>query len=126
MNEREHPGYRLSEPPPPPTTASEGAKQEWEDIVPIIYQLRTGRPADLRLIELACEMLADVRGLEAVIRKEGYTVTSSGGPKPHPALRSLEIARRQAQQLLDKFGLAGSGGRKAPEYHGPSHKHKFG
>jgi len=122
-----HPGYRLSEPASPPDTLSQGAKQEWEAILPIIYEIRTGRPADLRLLEMLCEILADIRALEETIRLEGYTVTSSGGPKPHPGLRSLESARRQGQNLLDKFGLVpGSKARRADQFYESSHKHRFG
>ncbi len=123
---KHHPGYRLPESPEPPDTLSQGARAEWQAILPVIYELRTGRGADLRLLELLCELLADIRSLEAKIRLEGYTVTSSGGPKPHPALRSLESARRQAQNLLDKFGLAGYGGHQAPKFYKANHSSRFG
>jgi phage terminase small subunit len=90
----DHPGNQLKAIPPAADTLSEGARQEWQTLAPIIFQLKTGRPADLRILELLCEILADIRSIEAAVRSEGYTVTSSGGPKPHPALRSLESNRR--------------------------------
>ena len=126
MDESKHPGYRLSELPPPPDTLSQGARAEWVAVLPVIFELRTGRPADLRLLELLCEILADTRGLEAAVRQEGFSVESSGGLKPNPSLRSLENARRQAQHLLDRFGLAGCGGGQAPKFNEPNHKYKYG
>lgn len=67
--------------------------------------MKTGRPTDLRALELLCEILSDTRKIEETIKAEGYTVASSGGPKPHPTLRSLETQRRQAQNLMEKFDL---------------------
>ena len=122
-----HPAYRLESVPEPPDTLSEGAKQEWKAIAPVIFELRTARPADLSTLGLLCEILADIRALETTVRSEGYTVTSSGGPKPHPGLRALETARHQAQNLLDKFGLVpGSKARRADQFYEFNHKHKYG
>ena len=104
-----HPGNSLKQIPPAPDTLSIGARQEWKALAPDIFRLKTGRPADERALELLCEILSDIRCMEATIRSEGYTVTSSGGPKAHPVLRNLEAQRRQAQQLLLLFDLLPSG-----------------
>ena len=100
-----HPGNKLKNIPPPPDSLSAGARREWESLAPIIFQLQTGRPADSHALELLCEILTDIRALQETVRAEGFTVDSSGGPKPHPGLRNLESARRHAQQLLEKFDL---------------------
>jgi P27 family predicted phage terminase small subunit len=129
MNEpHKHPSYRLSEIPEPPGTMSEGARQEWNSLAKTLYELRTARPADLRLLELLCEILADISVLEKTIRTDGYTVEAgSGGRKGHPALASLEKARRQAQNLLGRFGLVpGTCTVKAPKFHAYNHKTNYG
>jgi len=119
MNEpHNHPGYRLSEIPEPPDSMSEGGRREWHSLAKTLYELRTARPADLRLLELLCEILADISALEETIRKDGYTTEAgSGGKKGHPALASLEKARRQAQNLLDRFGLVPGYTPKAPKHY---------
>lgn len=104
-----HPGNSLKTTPTPPDSLSAGARQAWQALAPVIVQLRAGRPADLTALELLCEILTDVRSLQETVRAEGYSVTSSGGLKPHPGLRNLEANRRQAQQLLEKFELVPDG-----------------
>ena len=106
MTVENHPAYRLEEIPPAPDTLSNGAKQQWDAIVPIIFDLRTARPADLPAIEMLCEIKADIRALEEAIRNEGFTIEAgSGGRKAHPAMKSLQAARSQAKVLLNQFGL---------------------
>jgi P27 family predicted phage terminase small subunit len=123
-----HPAYRLSEIPEPPDGISEGARQEWHSLAKTIYELRTARPADLRLLELLCEILVDISVLEKTIRIDGYTVEAgSGGRKGHPALASLEKARRQAQTLLAQFRLVPNPkARQAPEFSAYNHKRNYG
>jgi len=111
-----HVGNSLQTVPLPPDSLSEGARREWTTIAPVIFELHTGRPADLRTLELLCEILADIRSLEGAIRADGYTIQGgSGGAKANPALRNLEASRRQAQMLLDRFGLMPDG-RKISDY----------
>ena len=105
----EHPLNSLQIVPEPPVTLSEAARLEWLALIEPVVHVERARPVDSRAFELLCEVLADIRGLEAAIRKEGYTVTSSGGPKPNPSVRTLENARRQAVSLLGKFGLMPDG-----------------
>ncbi len=130
MNDLENfPAYRLASIPPAPDTLSHGARQEWVTLAKQIYQLQTGRPADLRSLELLCEVLAEISVLQETINSEGYTVEAgSGGRKGHPALTSLERARRHAQNLLDKFGLVpGSKAKRAPKFDSERyHKHLYG
>jgi P27 family predicted phage terminase small subunit len=129
MNEpQNHPAYQLSEIPEPPDTISEGGRQEWQTVAKTVFELRTARPADLRLLELLCEILADISALQETIRRDGFTVEAgSGGRKGHPGLASLEKARRQAHTLLDQFGLVpGTYTRKAPKFEPGPHKYRYG
>ena len=72
-----HPSYRLFEIPEPPANMSEGARQEWVSLAKTVFELRTARAADLRLLELLCEVLADISELQKTIRKDGYTVEAA-------------------------------------------------
>ncbi len=106
MTTPNHPAFRLAELPPAPVTLSEGGKQEWSVLMPIIYDLCTARPADVPAIEMLCEIKADIRTLEARIHADGILIEAgSGGHKTHPAQKSLETARSQAKTLMDRFGL---------------------
>ncbi|MGK2927931.1 MAG: phage terminase small subunit P27 family [Lysobacterales bacterium] len=106
MNEQTHPGFRLAEVPPPPDTLSAGARAEWPWLAETVWQLGKARGADLRALELLCELLADCRAMEAAIRRDGMTTKAgSGGVKAHPALSSLAAARKHAEGLMVRFGL---------------------
>lgn len=105
-----HPLNSLQDIPAPPETISEAARQEWLALIASVVLVERTRRVDLRSFDSMCEILADCRSLEAAaIHKEGYCVESGGGPKPHPALRSLESARRQAVSLLARFGILPDG-----------------
>ena len=118
MKTTDHPAYRLDSVPVPPDALSVGAEQQWLTLAPLIYEMQTARIADLPTLELLCEIKADVHSLEEAVRDEGYTIEAgSGGRKAHPAMQTLTAARRQAQNLLDKFGLIpGSKARRAEKY----------
>jgi P27 family predicted phage terminase small subunit len=107
MKKTDHPAYLLATIPAPPDALSAAARQEWKAVLPLVFELRTARPADLPLLEMLCELKADVRCLEETVRTEGYTTEAgSGGRKAHPGLQNLAAARRQVQNILTKFGLA--------------------
>ena len=125
---QDHPAYRLREIPDPPDTLSAGGRKEWTTLAKQIYELRTARPADVRLLEVLCELLSDISVLQETIRADGLTIEAgSGGRKGHPGLASLEKARRHAQNLLDQFGLTpGTITLQAPEYQEYRHKQRYG
>ena len=106
---KEHPLNSLQTYPDAPATISEAGRQEWQALIKPVVLVKHTREVDLRSFELLCELLADIRGLEAAIHADGYCVESSGGPKANPALRSLESARRQAVSLLARFGILPDG-----------------
>jgi P27 family predicted phage terminase small subunit len=128
MTDENHPAYRLPAIPEAPDGLSDGARRQFDTLVPIIFELRTARQADLPAIGLMCEILGDCEALQQTIHREGITVTSSGGPKPHPALRNLDSARRQAVGLLNKFGLLpDSKAKMAQRWQNPTwHKLQYG
>ncbi len=103
--------------PEVPAELSDGARKHWDNIMPIIFELGTARPADIHALVLLCEMRVDLDALQGTIRQEGITtVAGSGGKKAHPALRSLEATRRQVENLLDRFGLMPGYTPQAPKY----------
>ncbi len=115
---KNHTGYRFEAMPEVPAGLSDGARKHWDDLMPVIFELGTARPADIPALVLLVEMRADLDALQDTIRKEGITTQAgSGGKKAHPAMRSLEVARRQVLSLLDQFGLlAESFPHKRPKY----------
>ena len=115
---KNHTGFRFEEMPEIPAGLSDGALKHWNNLMPVIFELGTARPTDIPALVMLCEMRADLDLLQDTIRKEGITtVAGSGGRKAHPAMRSLEVARRQVLSLLDQFGLlAGSFPHKQPKY----------
>ena len=99
-------GERLREAPEAPATLSIGAKQEWDDLAPVLVELGTLCRADLRAFKQLCETLATQTSLLAVIEAEGVLLkTGTGSFKTNPAMRSLETARNQAKMLYTEFGL---------------------
>lgn len=99
-------GFRLEEIPPPPEKLSTGAREHWLELLPIIFELGTARVCDIPALVLLCEARADLDALQSAIRSEGIsTAAGSGGRKANPALRSLEVARRQVESQMGSFGL---------------------
>jgi P27 family predicted phage terminase small subunit len=126
VNIENHPYFRLETIPEPPETLSKAAKAEWEELLPVIVGLGTARPADLRILALLCEVLADISGMESAIREQGYTTASAAGSlKTHPALKPLDAARRQAAQLLGQLQCAPTG-RQRDRFSEGRWKHLFG
>ena len=99
-------GDRLTEPPEPPDALSQGARQEWIALAPVLVELGTLCRGDLRAFEQLCETLATANSLQAVIAAEGILLKMGNGSyKTNPAQKSLETARNQAARLFTEFGL---------------------
>ena len=97
---------RLTEPPPPPDTLSQGAKQEWESLAPVVVELGTMCRGDLRAFEQLAETLAMQTELQELVRSQGLLLpTGTDSFKANPAVKSLETARNQSHRLLVEFGL---------------------
>jgi len=110
-------GYAFLEMPVAPESLSTAARAHWDELIPVIYDLKTARPADIPVLILLCESRADVDALQATLRKEGFTTESAAGSKKsHPATKTLENARREVLGLMDRFGLTPGFTQKAPAY----------
>ena len=64
-----HPAYQLEAVPVPPDALSNAARQEWITLATTLFELKTARPADLRILELLCELLAEITLLQETIRR---------------------------------------------------------
>ena len=116
-------GYAFLEMPDPPESLSTAARVHWDELIPVIFDLKTARPADIPVLILLCESRADLDALQATLRKEGFTTESAAGSKKgHPATRTLENARREVLGLMDRFGLTPGYTSKAPSYAGHLHE----
>jgi P27 family predicted phage terminase small subunit len=111
-------GFAFEEIPEAPQELSAAALKFWHQIIPVIFDLKTGRPADIPSLIILCEALVDLNALQATLRKEGFTTESAAGSKKtHPAQRSLENARQQVDLMMSRFGLIrGAYAQKAPDY----------
>ena len=99
-------GERLATPPPPPAHLSPAAAEHWQGLAAVCCERGTLTAGDLPALGLLCETLADVGMARATIAAEGLTTpTGADGVKPHPAVRILEAARRDAARTLGDFGL---------------------
>jgi P27 family predicted phage terminase small subunit len=96
----------LSKVPLPAAGLSRLAREEWKKLAPVAHRLGTLTEADLRGFALLCEALGIERQAREAVASEGMTTsTADGGLKPHPAVRIMEGARRDAARLLESFGL---------------------
>ena len=98
---------RLIEPPPPPAGMSEAAAAEWRELARPYAETFKLEAADLPLLRMLAEALADERQARRTIEAEGLTIAAgSGGRKGNPALRQAEAARALAVRLLLAFAAA--------------------
>ena len=103
-------GFAFDELPEMPESLSEPARQHWNELIPLIHDLKNARPADIPILIVMCEALADLNAMQASIRRDGFTSTTpTGAVKGHPALRGLEACRNKVEHLMDQFGLMPSG-----------------
>ena len=113
-------GITATERPEPPKGLTDEQAVEWRAVVDRM-------PADLRTLELLVELLADINTLQETVRTDGVLIgTGTESYKTHPAQKSLEIARRQAQNLLALFGLVpGSSARRISKFEAGPHKFHY-
>ena len=96
----------MPEMPEMPESLSEPACHHWNEVMPVIFDLKSARPADNPALIILCEAMADLDAMQASIRQDGFTHTApSGAVKGHPALRGLEVTRSKVEHLLNQFDL---------------------
>lgn len=92
--------------PSPPAGLSTFARAEWNRLAPIAHRLGTLTDRTARSFEMLVEVLATERQARDLVADAGMTVkTGRDGIKPHPAVRTMELARAQATLLLKAFRL---------------------
>jgi P27 family predicted phage terminase small subunit len=95
--------------PKAPAGLKPAEKAFWRKLAPQATALGRLNPSDVTLFRQLCATLATIQECEAVIGIEGLTATTaSGSPRTHPAVRTLENARRLAARMLAEFGLSPS------------------
>ena len=110
MDLRPNTGFAFEELPEMPESLGESARQHWNELIPIVYDLKKARPADIPALIIMCEALADLNQMQASIRRDGFTSTTpTGAVKGHPALRGLEACRNKVEHLFHQFDLMPSG-----------------
>jgi P27 family predicted phage terminase small subunit len=78
---------------PPPHLSPTGA-QEWARLAPAATAAGTLTPATAQAFEMLVGIMGAEREATAIVATEGIVVRSAAGTsKPHPAIRSVEVAR---------------------------------
>jgi P27 family predicted phage terminase small subunit len=97
---------RPARPLSPPAHLSPVGAAEWARLAPSATTAGTLTAGTARAFELLCETLATERAATAIVAAQGICVVSAAKTtKPHPAVRTLEVARGQVLPLLRRFGL---------------------
>jgi len=110
MDLRPNTGFAFEELPEMPESLSEPARQHWNELIPLIYNLNRARPADIPILIILCEAVADLNAMQASLRRDGFTSkTPTGAVKGNPVLRGLETCRSKVEHLMDQFGLMPGG-----------------
>jgi phage terminase small subunit len=92
--------------PRPPRGLSVEIRRFWTDTV---RHWQIEAPADLKLLQLACEALQDAHEARAERKREGDTLTMpSGARRPHPAVQREHNARLTFARLLAQLNLENS------------------
>lgn len=88
-----------------PAWLSRDAKAEWNRVMPILVGRRILTDADLASFENYCVAIGQVRECERLIRRAGYVVETTRGPRAHPAVKIQSDAMTRARLLACELGL---------------------
>ena len=92
-----------------PATISPGAKPYWKELAGLLEGARVLTDGDRRVLELACEALAQHRAATVALTSFGltYTTESDNGMtiKARPEVAIADTAARRAFRILADFGL---------------------
>ena len=95
-----------------PATISTGAKLYWKELAGLLESARVLTDGDRRVLELACEALAQHHAATVALTAYGLTYTTEGdnGPmiKARPEVGIADAAARRAFRILADFGLTPS------------------
>lgn len=95
----------------PPAHLSQLAKECWDDLAPKIDRMGLLTEADDKMLEMACELYAEIRALRADIAKLGryqvvLTKTGDEMERARPAVSMLSDAERRFRGYATEFGLS--------------------
>lgn len=99
------PGFSEDAPP----ELNEAGQRIWQELVPLLQQLRFIRRTDKAVLPRYCNALARYWELEAQIRQRGptYETESRHGrmERINPALRAQDLIDRRLESMEDRLGL---------------------
>ena len=91
--------------PRAPAWLTKDAKGEWRRIMPLLIERKILTEADMGSVENYCVAIGQVREMQAMISKEGPVVTTTRGPRAHPAVKIQSDAMTRARLLAAELGL---------------------
>lgn len=96
--------------PEPPDSLSDGAREEWDRIVPGLDQLDLLKPEDYAALVEHCETWATYIACVGLVRRDGIVLVNpeNGRIYKNPALAAAEAAGAQLRASCREFGLTPS------------------
>ena len=91
--------------PRAPDWLSAEARSEWDRAAPELYARNLLHPDTLATLEAYCVAAGQVRETEVIMAAEGRIMSTSEGPKPHPAFKMQGAAMREARLLAAELSL---------------------
>lgn len=89
----------------PPETLRAEALEVWREMAPVLKRKGVITEADVLILSLICDMVADLRESQALVEEEGLVlVSASGTPLKHPLLAHITTMRGQLRPLLAEIG----------------------
>lgn len=91
--------------PPMPDSLSEGARQVWAEVVPLLLAQKLLAPVDGGILECYCEGVAEVRACTVVLRGTPQFYANGGLWKEHPAAKARREAMVRVERSSQQLGL---------------------
>jgi len=98
---RGNPGHRPARPelvipagaPTPPEWLDGEARREWDLVTPVLAEARLATALDRAALIVHCTLWERWRMLDAIVRREGFTIKTRTGTRIHPVFKaSLDVA----------------------------------
>lgn len=91
--------------PVAPEWLSDEARAEWDRVAPVLHRRGALTDATRGILESYCSAVGTGRQCEIALAREGVTITSPSGSKPHPCLGAKNRAAAVALQMAKRLGL---------------------
>lgn len=82
------------------------AKEEWNRIVPILFEMQILCESDRTCLENYCLAYDRVVNCQKFIDENGYSYSTESGFRKYPEVAILEQAQTQVRAFLSEFGLS--------------------